>query len=241
MYYNDARKDGEMVLKKLIKIILFLIIVFPFGIKAEEIDSYDNWYTCDFREKARLISIASNLALSTDYFELNNMVEFSITISNPHPDIYIVDTIKNENYYYDPSSANPAEIKITGYKDGITVKYEIHSVDIVCMENLIMSKYVTLPPYNQYYKDPICKDIPDFSLCKKWVKVNYTYDEFIEQVEKYKAGLEEETQTPEDDYDGYFNELIEIFIKYYIYILPIIIILGIVGINILKRRKEFRF
>ncbi len=218
----------------LFNILLFLIILFPFSIKAEEI------YTCDYKEKARLNAIASNITISTDYVEKNNSVEFSVIISNLHPDVYIIDTVKNVTYYYNENQSNPNEIKISGYKDGINVRYEVYSVKNICRENLLTNKYVTFPPYNKYYNDPLCKDLSNFVLCKKWVKVNYKYDEFKEQIEKHLKQKGKEKETPEE-VDDYFNKFIEFYVKYYIYILPSIIILGFIGIFILDRKKEFRF
>lgn len=227
-----------MKVKYLVKLGLLLVILFPFRVSADDLPN--EFVTCDYKEKARLNALVSNLMISADYVEQGNSVTFEVTISNFHPDIYIVDTTSNVTYYHNPNQPNPSEIKIGGYRDGQTVKYEIYSVKTVCYDNFITNKYVTLPPYNPYYKDPLCKDIPNYILCKKWAKVNYSYDEFKSQIEKYKKKQNEEVESPNEN-DDYLNWFISFYIKYYIYILPSIIILGVAGIIILNRQKEFRF
>ena len=217
----------------LFSILIISFILFPSAASAEDI------YTCDYKEKARLNAIASNIVVSIDYTEKANSVEFLVTLSNLHPDVYINDSVKNEKYYYNKNSSNPEEIKLKGYKDGTTVRYEIHTVDRICRETLLISKYATLPPFNKYYKDPVCKGLSEINLCKKWVRVNYDYEEFKKQIDKYKKDrLPIEEPTEDDDY--LFN-IIQFYLKYYMYILPSIAVLSVGLIIMLNREKEFRF
>lgn len=217
----------------LFSILLISFILFPSIANAEDM------FTCDYKEKARLNAIASNIVVSIDYIEKGNSVEFIVTLSNLHPDVYIIDNIKNTNYYYNEKSSNPNEIKLKGYKNGVTVRYEVHTVDRICRETLLLSKYAALPPFNKYYKDPVCKGLSEISLCKKWVRVNYDYEEFKKQVEKHKNNQLPVEETKEDE--DYLFDILQFYLKYYIYILPSIALFSVGLIIVLNRKKDFRF
>ncbi len=220
--------------KKIMYILLLIITIIPMKhINANEI------YTCDYKEKARLNKIAANVSFSIEYKETNKGVEFTTIITNLHPDIYIIDTSTNKKYYYNAKSANPKEIKISGYKDGVSIRYEMHMVNKICKETLLTFKYANFPPYNPFYKDPLCKDIKEFSLCRKWIKVNYNYNEFKKQVEKYKT--ETIVEVEKDIEKGYLFNFVDFYLKYYMYILPVIILVSSGIIYIVNRDKEFNF
>lgn len=215
--------------------LIFLIIFIPNPIKAEEI------YTCDYKKRARHNSIASNIMFNLDYIEKNNSVEFFITITNLHPEIKIIDTINNKTYQYNSLDSTPKEVKISGYKNGTIVKFDLYSKELICQNNLLFSKYITIPPYNKYYKDPICDDFKEYSLCKKWVKNNLTYEDFKIQVLKYKTKVEEEKKKQEE-LNKKNNVIIDFLKNNYIYILSTVIVVGVVSILFIKKKnKDFRF
>lgn len=195
---------------------------------------------CDYKEKARHNLLASNITFSVDYVEKSNSVEFFITITNLHPEIKIED-VTNEKVYQYTSSNVPKEIKIGGFKDGISARFNLYSKVPVCQTDLLFSKHVGTLPYNRFYKEPVCIDIPGFVLCKKWVKHNLSYDQFLIEVDKYKSRLVAD-EKPKQEENIIVNKIIKFFIDNYIYIGLGIIGLSSVSILIIKeRKKNFRF
>ena len=87
-------------------IMFFAFMIFPSIVNAE----------CDYNERSRLQSLASNLGYSYNYTEtdegINSKVNLSITITNLMPELYIVDQTNINAYYYNPSK----EITINNYK-----------------------------------------------------------------------------------------------------------------------------
>ncbi|MDD2518528.1 MAG: hypothetical protein PHI05_03700 [Bacilli bacterium] len=213
-------------------LMMFLFILYPSNANAEI-------YTCDYKEKARLTSIASNVTISVDYKENNNQVEFITTLNNLHPDIYVKDIVKGVEYRYNTNASNPKELKIGGYKDGISIKYEFHSVKEICPENIVATKYVTTLPFNKYYNDPLCKANSNHSLCRKWIRVNYNYNDFKKQFETVEE--EKPIEEEKEEIVDYINEIIQFIIKNYKYIIPPIILVGVAILYYFDRKKEFRF
>lgn len=215
---------------------MFLFTVHPENATA------DNIYTCDYKEKARLNAIASNITVNVDYVEAENNVKFIITLTNLHPDIYIKDTNTNIEYKYDAKSTNPNELKISGYKDDQNVKYEVYSIERLCKLDILITRYVTIPPYNKYYNDPLCKKNSNHSLCKKWLKVNYNYETFKKEIEKKESQVPIEPDEKKVEKD-FLTKIIMIFINNYIYIFATIIIIGSGTIYVLYkyRKNDFDF
>lgn len=231
-------------MRKKQKLIIWLVLIFvlsPYRIYAK------NVLSCDYKEKARHNLIASNIDFELDYIEKADSVEFFITIYNLHPEIKIVDTYHDEVYQYNNLEDTPKEIKIGGYEDGNTVKFELYSRENICQINLLSTKHINLPSYNKYYRDSLCKGIEENTLCKKWVKNDLSYDKFKEEVRKYKSTLkkkqkEKERLAKSESKLVKFIETMMNFIKEnYIYILISIIILGSLLTIIIYKKQEFRF
>lgn len=215
-----------------IKILVFGFLAFiPNIVKAD----------CSYNEKVRLQSLASNLNFSYDYKEINEGhqfygIDFSITVTNLHHDLYIVDNYKGQTHYYE----NKNEFTDNDYSNGITVGFTIYANSESCKGVYLITNYVTLPPYNRFYLDPICNDIQDYKLCKRWNRVNLSYEEFVSQVEDYKyvEQKKEEDSNVSDD-----NELVEKIIdflsKYSFYLFGGIIIVCSGLIFYLSRKDDF--
>ena len=128
-------------------IMMTLLALFPVSAKALK---------CDYAEQARLRKIASNVTTSYEYVENNDKVSFNIILTNITDEIYVQDYIDKNNpksYYFNGTS----EIKITGYEPGTNVRYVIYPTKGNCTTSYLTNKYVNLPYYNKYYKDPLCE------------------------------------------------------------------------------------
>ena len=153
----------------------------------------------------------------------------------------IVDSTTGRSYYY--SDTNNGELILSGYSSGQTISYTIYYPDKMCVEAVLGVKYVNLPTYNPYYTNNICDGLTNYSLCQKWVKHGLTEDEFVKKVNEYKESLiiEEEKKETLEDIKGIFDYVLEFFFDYYMYILPTIIVGGIIGIIYLDRKDSFEF
>lgn len=214
------------------KLLIFGLLMFiPNIVKAE----------CGYNEKVRFQSLASNLNFTYDYREIDKGkefygVQFKITITNLHPDIYIYDIERGQNYYYN----NQNEISIDGYLSGSSIGFMVYANSGGCKGEYLITNYVTLPPYNRYYIDPICKGVTDYKLCNRWSRVTLSYDEFIKDVTKYKEEKNrEEIIIKTDEEDELLERIITFLSKYSFYLFGSIIIVCSGLIFYLNHKNDF--
>lgn len=215
------------------KKILLILVSFLF-IGAVSALSYGG---CGYSVVSRLKSVVSNVNITYDYHIENNIVYFDINITNITPDIYFYDPITDKNYYY--SDTNNGEINIYNYKKTRdTSFYRFLSANPQCYGLKLGTKYYKLPSYNVYYNSELCSGIEDQSICKKWVNINYTYDEFKKKVEQSKVKEESEDSNVDVLYKkGILDYIVSFYIEYYyIILIGIIIIFGL--IIIINRKKD---
>ena len=198
-------------------------------VKAEE---------CDFTLKAKLKNMASNLNTSYVPVENGNTLTFNVTLSNIYPGLVIMDPSTGNEYRYDANRSRPSEVTITGLQPDRTYRYEIYSENVACSEASLNVYYVTLPAYNSFYKDPICQGIEDYKLCNRWLKHSLSHEDFVKEVNQYKASLnqpEEEIKKEEKELKPFLQ-----FIVDYYYIFIGLTVAG-VGYVIYVRRKRDSF
>lgn len=207
--------------KKLLFIILITIcLCFPntvFGAR------------CENTEKIKLAALAKNISVTYDYVEENNQVFFQIIFSNLQPGLKIKDVTNNREFYY-----NGSELVLGRYQPNTISRFDVYST--TC-DSRLYSHYVTLPGYNPYYSDPVCKDM-NISLCQKWVTINYDYNTFVNEVNKYKQTNTVEIEPEQQEVLGIYDYIFKFLSEYYYIIFPIIIIGGITGIVILRKKDN---
>lgn len=214
------------------KIIAFLIICFAF-INCSAL----TYGGCDYSTVSRMKSIVSNINISYDYSIINGESYFNVTLNNLTRDIYFYDSFNRREYYY--TDTNNGEITIYGYKD--SVKYKFYSSNGACYGTYLGVKYANFPKYNIYYEDPLCSDIPNYSLCQKWANVNYSRTEFEKMVFEYKNKQEVEEEKIVIQYEKtFFDKIIELYINYYYYFLGGIIIVLLPIIIIYNKKNRFK-
>lgn len=214
------------------KVILLLLISFSF-INCNAL-SYGG---CDYSTVSRMKSIISNINLSYDYKIVNNEAYFSVTLTNLTNDLYFYDTTKEKSYYY--NNTNQGEITIYDYTS--SGSYKFYSNNPSCKGIYLGSKYYTFPKYNLYYGDPLCSDVPNYSLCQKWQPVNYSRDEFEEKILEYKNSKEDTEEELVIEYEKtIIDKIVDIYVKYYYYFLGGIIILLTPIIVISNRKDRFK-
>ncbi len=216
------------------KIILFLLIsMFTFSASAL------TYGGCNYSDVSRMKSIVTNINLSYDYKIINNEAYFDVTLSNLTEDIYFYDTITQKNYYY--SDTNNGEIIISNYKP-TSGSYKFYSAKNACYGISLGTKYYNFPVYNKYYSDPLCKDIPNYSLCQKWGYVNYSQDEFEKMISDYKDSkpIESDNNINVEYKKTFIEKLIDVYINYYYYFLGFLILVCSIIIIVNNKKNQFK-
>jgi len=211
------------------KILFFIVLLFLININTIKAK-------CNYSTVSRAKSLVSNINISYSYHMNDFQPYFDVTISNITPDMYFVDTQTDKTYTY--NDTRNGEITINNY-DGTSGAYKFYSASGDCYGTSLGRKYYKFPVYNIYYNSAMCSDIPEYSLCKKWVDFNYSYDEFSTAIDKYKISLVEKDEPEENvTYNpDIFSNIVKFYMNYYYYILiAVIIICGIV--IIVKKKKE---
>ena len=213
------------------KLILFLIISFSF------INSFALTYGgCDYSTVSRMKSIVSIINISYDYKIADDIAYFNVTINNLTPDVYFYDTVTRKNYYY--SNTNNGEITLYNYTN--SGSYKFYSNNSSCYGISLGSRYYKFPQYNFYYSDPLCSDIPNYSLCQKWANVNYSRDEFEQMVMEYKNGKEVEEEITIEYEKTLIDKMVDIYIEYYYYFLGGIILILTPIIVVSNKKNRFK-
>ena len=192
---------------------------------------------CDYSTVSRMKSIVSNINISYDYTIIDNQAYFNVTINNLTNDIYFYDTVTRKNYYY--NETNNGEITIPNYNT--SGSYKFYSNNIACKDISLGSKYYNFPEYNVYHTDPLCSDIPNYSLCQKWASVNYSRDQIEEFILEYKSFKEEVEEEIKVEYEKTIVDIIaDLYINYYYYFLGGLILVCCTIIIINNKKNKFK-
>ena len=221
--------------KNTVFIFYFMIVLFVFSFNTKAL----TYGGCEYSDISRLKSLVSNVNISYDYYIKDNSAYFNIKVSNIVPEIYFVDSKTNLKYDY----SNTVDGEITIYDvEKTTGNYKFYSNLSECYGVKLGNVYYTLPTYNNYYTDPICENNRKFSLCQKWVKVNYTYSELKQKLQDFNK-QEEQIQKEENIEtiykQNYLDEIVKFYIKYYYFILIGIIIVCVTIMIVNKKKNSF--
>ncbi len=210
--------------KYIVGILFGILILFPINTKA---------LMCNNDYKIKYSDMAKNIAVNYEYVEANDDVTFTIKFSNIPEGFTIYDFKNNLTYNYSgPELVVPAS-KNTSYV------FNVYIPNDACHLEVLYKHYITIPSYNKYYKDELCRGIENYKLCNKWLNINMSYDEWKNDINKYIESLiVEEDPMEENDIKGIFDYIIEFYLEYYYYILPGIIVLCFIGIYIYNKKHD---
>lgn len=214
------------------KLLLFIImLVLPITVFARAKTG------CDYSIVSKLKKYASNVNIIYDYKIVDNEAVFSVTFNNIVSDIYIQDELTGANYYFE--NTNNGELVINDIKNTKKLKYKILSRNSNCNGEVLLTHYITLPVYNKYSTDPLCKGLENYKLCYTFLDTDITYEEFKKRIEEYKkekpAEKEEEKKVVNKKND--WDKFLDFMVKYGIYIVAVIAIL-ITVLSIRRSRKD---
>lgn len=215
------------------KIILFLIISLSF-INCSAL----NYKGCDYSVVANMKSMINNVNISYNYKIIDNSAYFDITINNLTNDIYFYDRVSDRNYFY--SDTNNGEITLYNFRSG-TGNFKFYSNVGDCFGISLGSKYYKLPTYNIYYGHELCKNIPNYSLCKKWGYVGYSEEEFKQYVLDYINGnnTQDEEKTIVEYEKSFFDKIVDVYINYYYYFFITLILMCVIIAIIYNKKNKF--
>lgn len=109
-----------------------------------------------------------------------------------------------------------------------------------CADTKIKTMHITTPRRNIYSDYDMCKEIPDYYLCKDYVtyEKDPTFDEFVNKVETEIKKQNEEKKKKEQE--GFFDKLLEFIGKYKGIVIAgtAVIIILVAGTVIIIRKKK---
>lgn len=217
--------------KKALLIIVFLMFIIPNTVLAYR-------EPCTTKNLNSLKNKAYNVNLS---YELkkdeSDRYYFEVNVTGLHPDIEVrygsMSILYNENQTQQTVTTNT----------GGNVKY---TVDIyaasgtACDGTKLTTKSIALPKYNIYSERDECIEYEEFSLCNKWYKGEIPNDAYFnEELEKYKASIEKESEKPNKDKENIFEKFIDLYLDN-IYISVAITVVLVIAIAFIIIRKVIR-
>lgn len=115
-----------------------------------------------------------------------------------------------------------------------------------CYGQVMGSRYVTLPNYNENSNDPLCEGIEEFSLCQKWGASPVSYNDFVSKTNEYreKKRLQQEQKIKEKVDDSFKTKVLNFIVDYYIFLIGgiAVIVLLLVALKTWATEKnEFDF
>ena len=223
-------------MKKMYKLIFTFVVFMIFKSDFKAL----TYGGCDYTTVANLKKLINNIDVSYTYSIINNEAVFDVTLANIPPNVSFRDSYNSKKYFY--SDTSNGEIIIRGYKDVQDGNYTFSVKNGICDNVKLGTKYYKFPIYNHRMNSDSCKDIPKFSLCKKWLNKYYYDYEFEREVKKYKESLEQKETTQLDiKYEkDFFTKLIEFYVKYYYVLLPAIIVIFGTIIIVYNRKGRFK-
>lgn len=205
---------------------LLLLIVFlciPSNISA-----------CSASEKSNYSKMASNIGYKYDYVIYEDRATFNVTFYNI-PENFTI--LGDGNHSYSGS-----ELTIYNLSSGMH-RFEIKTDLNGCGNINLYTKYIELPYYNYLSSTAICNGIEKYELCNKFTttQLNIDYDTFKEKVISYKKSLKvDDTVNSKETFKGFYDRVYDFYSKYYLIILPLIIITG-TGFIINERKQNSFF
>lgn len=166
---------------------------------------------------------------------------FKIYISNITEDIYVV--VKNDKnktsktYHHSDTNDNVISFEADVTWDIINYTITVYAAQGECTGKILNTISFTTPMYNKNSEYAICDDIKEYYLCKEYISVETSFENFFEKAEKYKEKKFKKEETKEE------KKGISQFIKEHkgiIIITSIIIITagGLVTVIIVKKQRS---
>lgn len=217
---------GDVMQKSIFYLIVFSFIFFNGTVLALE---------CNNDDKERLQKLANNIGVILEEVDNKGELYFNATFTGVAKGLMI---ISSDDVIY-PGVGTDKEIVINNLSSNTNYNFEIKGSNVnSCFDTTFRKVTLNLPKYNIYYKDQVCNDIPEYSLCQKWNSTDISYDEFLDKVSKYKNNKKEIKIDKQIEINKKFNFL-AFYKKYYWYAFGgLLIILGLLIYFWIKENKR---
>lgn len=245
---------------RILILILVLFMTFVGHVKAEE----DR--TCNAISLNELRTLAANLKINyvegaeeKEYYDASSdamtpVLErlLYIKIYNMNSRLYLTYEVTGNNLINNPDDNKALTLEDVGPDGAITLRhkqinematytFKVASDSYGCGNKTLRTVRVTLPMFNHYSKLSVCRDIPEYYLCKPFVNFNpENTNDFYEKVNEYKAKVEEQRKNSDDDEDGNpISDVVSSVSKYKYLVVGIVVAVGVViTILVLKRKRS---
>lgn len=199
--------------KHILKILFLFIFLLPL-----EVNGYSY---CPTETIVTYQKLAGNVTTTYDYEIINGQAVFTVKILNLHEDFYIMNNQTEEIIY---SKGTSEVITLNNMSSG-SYSFTVYTDLNNCEDRPFSTFYIILPYYNDYYLRDECVGIEEHTYCQKWVNISTSEENFISTLENYRASLEKDVVTPEEDLFEFW--LVDFIIEYQIYIISIGVVLFI--------------
>ncbi len=226
--------------KNLIYIAIALtMFIVPSKVNVTAAGLCENRTIVDYRE------LLKNVKIYSDYRMVGGKALFDVTITNIPYNVYIEDVTNNKIYKYE-NFTTQNELIIKNYSENQKLTYRFYMEASGCYGEVLGTRSLVLPNYNENSTDPLCEGIEEFNLCQKWGAVYTSYSDFEKRTNEYreKKGLESSNKTTQTNEETFKNKIIGFIGEYYLYLVAAvaIIVLMLVALKTKATEKsEFDF
>lgn len=260
MVYLLYKVDDHM---KNIKYILVILLTFFISTNISNA-------VCDTTEKNKLNSEALKIKTSYEEMtgildpseytppdgltdeEINNYVAhytyFKIYIANLTENLYVVVenniTKEKKTFTYEESENGTVSFDWEELRTLVNYKITVYSSSKTgCPDTKLHTLTLTMPRYNSYSEQSVCKGAEDFYLCYKYLSVDSVdFNKFMELVTKYKEGKidksGQEIEEPKKEEKGFSNFFKEHKKEVIVASIIVIILGGTITVIIVKKQRS---
>lgn len=177
------------------KLLIFLGIFFSFTINVNAAS------LCSYKEQVTLNQKAANVKANYEVATITRQFEdaavdievFRISIINMTEDFYVEvsNNIDNTKWDFDYDDTDDGIVSFDWDSEEMTAfTFKVYtSSKTGCPDEVIKTIPLTTPRYNKYSNMAICDDIPEFSLCQRYVTTKeISQEDFLEKVDEYRTG-----------------------------------------------------
>ncbi len=215
------------------KKILFCISLFVFGLSTVYCDCTDSDVE-QYKKEASSINVSYERDKdATDAFDAPVYDAYIVTIKNLYDNYYIEDNksgIKiGKDYLYEGETAENNTYVSDALSSGVKKLKVYHNG----CSTVIKTIELKLPVYNVYNEDPLCDNVnkSNVKVCDKWLENQITYEEFYNEVSKYK----EENNTNKN----FTNNVLDFFKNNYITVIVAVLIFALIVVlaSVIKKKR----
>jgi len=200
----------------------FLIFCFTFISFISSVDAL----ICDNADIERLESLASYVEVSYEYVPESDGEEsivnaYLLDIVNLTDELYI--SINSYDHYYNEVKDGSLSLLVNSGN----VSIDVYSTR--CRDILLRNISLKLPKFNVYSYKTECEGL-DIDICDEWYQGILNDDIFYSKIAEYNRDNAKDVSI--------FDQILEIFNKYYVYIIGAILVIILIVIATLIHRKR---